>query len=117
MATSRATDGDRKKATVSDPGGRPPRNPRVTLRIRVVGHVQGVSFRASLQNKAIKHRVDGWVRNREDGSVEAVLQGDEASVRAVVDWARVGPPRADVARVLEEPLDGHPTHVGFQVVG
>ena len=61
--------------------------------------VQGVFFRASLSSLANEERVCGWVRNMTDGSVEATLEGEEASVNKVVDWARHGPPRARVESV------------------
>jgi len=89
---------------------------RVSTKVIVKGRVQGVSFRASLYEKATHHKVDGWVRNREDGSVEALLQGDEDSVKMVVEWARLGPPRAKVSAVTEELLPLHPRQKGFQIV-
>ena len=61
--------------------------------------VHGVFFRASLAQVAADNDVRGWVRNRLDGSVEALLEGEEERVRRVVDWARRGPPRARVDRV------------------
>ena len=92
------------------------RSKRVSTKLVVRGRVQGVSFRASLYEKAVHHKVDGWVRNLEDGSVEALLQGDEGAVRTVVEWARVGPPRAKVSAVAEELLPLHPRQKGFQII-
>lgn len=54
------------------------------------GRVQGVNYRVSLQRQAEQRGVHGWVRNQSDGSVEAVLQGPEEAVNAVLAWARVG---------------------------
>ena len=88
---------------------------RVTVRIVVSGRVQGVSFRASLQEKALESSVDGWVRNRNDGSVEALLQGDGESVRRVVEWSWAGPPRAEVTDVTVETLDSYPRQKGFTI--
>jgi acylphosphatase len=62
------------------------------MKLVVKGRVQGVSYRASMQAKAALHGVDGWVRNLGDGSVEALLQGDEGDVRRVLEWSRLGPP-------------------------
>lgn len=69
----------------------------IRRRVVVRGSVQGVFFRASCQREAAARGVAGWVSNRPDGSVEAVLEGDDAAVEAMVDWCRQGPPRAVVA--------------------
>jgi len=71
----------------------------VTLHLRIAGRVQGVGYRDALRSEAQARRVAGWVRNRRDGSVEAVLQGGPADVDAVLAWARRGPPAARVERV------------------
>ena len=66
--------------------------PRLTqAHIVVRGLVQGVYFRGSLKQEADARHVTGWVRNRADGSVEAVLQGTHDAVTAVLAWARHGP--------------------------
>jgi len=85
------------------------------LRVVFRGRVQGVSFRAATLEKANVHGVEGWVRNRSDGSVEALLQGDEEEVRRVLDWARLGPPLAEVTEVEEETLDLYPRQEGFRI--
>jgi len=89
---------------------------RVSIKVVVRGRVQGVSFRAALQDEAIRSGVEGWVRNRSDGSVEALLQGDDGAVRKVVEWARLGPPRAEVSDVREELLALCPHQTGFRIV-
>jgi len=71
----------------------------VTLHLIIAGRVQGVGYRYALHGEARAHGVAGWVRNRRDGTVEAVLQGEAAVVEAVVAWARRGPPAARVERV------------------
>jgi acylphosphatase len=63
---------------------------------RVEGRVQGVAFRASMQRQALRCGVTGWVRNRADGAVEFLVQGDADAVRQLLDWARRGPPGASV---------------------
>lgn len=63
------------------------------------GLVQGVGFRYSLAGRAEARDVAGWVRNRPDGSVEALLEGADGEVEALVDWCRVGPRGARVDRV------------------
>jgi acylphosphatase len=79
-------------------------------RIRVIVHglVQGVWFRESCKRVAEEHDVVGWVRNRSDGTVEAVFEGGQQAVGVVVAWCRVGPPRAEVTRieVTEETPEG-----------
>lgn len=79
------------------------------IRRRVVahGHVQGVFFRETTRRAAERNGVAGWVRNRSDGTVEAVLEGADEDVARVVDFMREGPRGAVVERVDvsdEEPL-------------
>ena len=66
------------------------------VHLRITGKVQGVGFRESMREVAQALQVNGWVRNREDGSVEAVLQGDREDVERLVDWCHNGPPGAAV---------------------
>ncbi|MBK6632108.1 MAG: acylphosphatase [Betaproteobacteria bacterium] len=66
------------------------------------GRVQGVGFRASLAWEAQQLGVTGWVRNRCDGTVEALIQGDDEAVAGLLAWARQGPPGAQVSRVEVE---------------
>ena len=77
-------------------------------RVIVSGHVQGVWFRESCRREANARGVAGWVRNRADGAVEAVFEGEEPSVAQVVAWCRIGPPRAVVTGVdvVEETPEG-----------
>lgn len=65
----------------------------------VAGRVQGVFFRDATRERAIAGGVDGWIRNRSDGSVEAVLEGPQEAVDGVVGFCRGGPPAARVERV------------------
>ena len=65
----------------------------------ISGRVQGVGFRYSMLAEARRLGVTGWVRNRRDGTVEAVVDGDPAAVAAMVKWANTGPPGARVAGV------------------
>jgi len=77
----------------------------VTRQIRVSGRVQGVGYRAALQAQARRAGVAGWVRNRADGSVEALVHGPADAVEAVIAWARRGPPGSLVADVQITPAD------------
>ena len=78
---------------------------RVRLRIR--GRVQGVFYRDSTQREAQRLGLHGWVRNRSDGSVEAIAQGPPERVAALIDWCHEGPPLARVVEVsvIEESGD------------
>lgn len=71
----------------------------VRAHLIVEGVVQGVFFRASAAEVAKRHGVCGWVKNNPDGTVEAVIEGDEEKVKQVIGWCRIGPPRARVDRV------------------
>ena len=65
----------------------------------ITGRVQGVCFRMETR-RAVEHlKVSGWVRNKRDGSVEAVFEGDEADVNAALNWCRQGPRMARVDKV------------------
>ena len=72
-----------------------------TIRRRVVisGRVQGVAFRYYTRDVAQRNAVNGWVRNLEDGRVEAVFEGKEEDVNSVVTWCRKGPPASQVENV------------------
>jgi acylphosphatase len=78
----------------------------VTRHLRISGRVQGVGYRAALAAAAASRGIAGWVRNRRDGSVEAVVQGDPGAVEEILAWARRGPPAARVAELREEPAQG-----------
>jgi acylphosphatase len=71
----------------------------VRRRVVVHGHVQGVFFRDSTRREAERRGVAGWVCNRGDGAVEAVFEGPEADVSALIDFCRSGPRGADVSGV------------------
>ena len=74
----------------------------------VQGRVQGVFFRDSVRERARAHGVSGWICNRSDGAVEAVLEGRPDNVERVVRFVRVGPRQANVERaeVTEEEPQG-----------
>ncbi|WP_136417823.1 acylphosphatase [Herbaspirillum sp. ST 5-3] len=88
--------------------------------LRIVGLVQGVGYRASFERQALTLKLSGWVRNRADGSVEALVRGSPDAIEKIVAWARRGPPAAQVRDVAitdikdevvpEEGFDVLPTH-------
>lgn len=67
--------------------------------LRIQGRVQGVWFRASMRNEALRLGVQGWVRNVPDSSVEAVVEGPSEQVDALIAWSHEGPEQAQVQSV------------------
>lgn len=80
--------------------------------IRVRGRVQGVGFRWSLAEQAVRCGLQGWVRNCGDGTVEALVWGGAEAVAALLFWASLGPPAARVDELSVERVDERPP--GFQ---
>lgn len=72
---------------------------KVRAHVIVYGRVQGVNFRYETQRTANRKEVLGWVRNLPDGSVEAVFEGLEADVQAVLNWCEEGSPAARVDKL------------------
>jgi acylphosphatase len=72
---------------------------RKNVRVRIYGHVQGVWYRGWTVDAARKRGLAGWVRNRKDGSVEAVFAGDADAVAAMIEACRQGPEMARVELV------------------
>ena len=72
---------------------------KVRVRVGVEGRVQGVYFRAHTQDMALSLGLNGWVKNRMDGSVEALFEGDRDRVEQMIQWCHRGPSHARVAAV------------------
>ena len=72
---------------------------QLTKHLRITGHVQGIGFREAMVVEAIAIGLRGWVRNRSDGSVEAVVVGEDAAIQRLVAWAHRGPATAQVSLV------------------
>jgi len=87
----------------------------MTLHLVIHGRVQGVFFRDSMRHEAQRLSIAGWVRNRNDGTVEAAVQGDPVAVEEIILWAQRGPQHANVERVEIEPDNGN--YKGFNVIG
>ncbi|HJV82511.1 acylphosphatase [Noviherbaspirillum sp.] len=75
--------------------------------LRIVGLVQGVGYRASFERQARALKLSGWVRNRADGSVEAVVRGSPEAIEKIVAWARRGPSAAQVREVAITDMEDH----------
>jgi acylphosphatase len=85
-------------------------------RLVITGRVQAVGFRAWMVHKATELGLSGWVRNRPDGSVEALIAGDIASVEEMSRLCRRGPRLAEVTSI-DEDLADPPTEPGFHQAG
>jgi acylphosphatase len=111
---------DDNAAGAADDNAAPPvdaaaRPAPTAVRFRVTGRVQGVYFRAATRQAAEGLGLRGWVRNRGDGAVEGHLQGDEATLAAMLDWCRGGPPGAAVERLTWEPAPVDTNLTGFSI--
>lgn len=73
--------------------------------LRIVGVVQGVGYRASFEAQARALQLSGWVRNRSDGSVEALVRGEPAALEKIIAWSRRGPRAAQVSDVVVTDMD------------
>ncbi len=88
---------------------------KASARAVISGRVQGVFFRMETHRTAKQHHVNGWVKNKRDGTVEAVFEGDKGDVEAVLAWCKKGPPssRVDQVKVDWEPYSG--SFSGFDI--
>jgi acylphosphatase len=84
--------------------------------VRIEGRVQGVWYRGWTVHEAIRYHLSGWVRNRSDGSVEALFAGPKSAVAAMVEACWQGPPSARVSKVTVRPTD-LPEQPGFHALG
>jgi acylphosphatase len=84
------------------------------VKVRIRGRVQGVFFRAEARARAESLDLAGWVRNAEDGSVEAIFEGDDERVDSMVAWCGRGPSGAHVDDVEVEPEEPN-AETGFSV--
>lgn len=87
----------------------------VVTHLAITGNVQGVGFRAWLRDEAEAVGITGWVRNRRDGSVEALLAGEAEVVRALIERCRSGPRGSVVTRIDDTP-SAEPAPAGFRIL-
>ncbi len=85
------------------------------LRVKIRGRVQGVWFRASTRDEAVRLGLSGWVRNLPDGRVEAVFEGPEEGLEKMLAWCRQGPSLAEVIEVETEPGVATGQFSGFKI--
>ena len=88
---------------------------KIRARAVISGRVQGVFFRVETKRAADRIGVYGWVRNRRDGTVEAVFEGDKDRVDAVLEWCKEGPPHAHVVDVDVSWNDYTGAFQGFEI--
>lgn len=86
--------------------------PSLSKHLVLHGRVQGVYYRESMCQQAARLGISGWVRNRRDGTVEAMIQGSEEAIARMLEWARRGPEMAQVTNM--EVREGSGNHSGFE---
>ena len=85
------------------------------VKARIIGRVQGVSYRAWTQETARTYGLTGWVRNCDDGTVEAVFAGPEDRVKTMLTACRTGPPAAKVEEIETGPADAGTVGNSFEI--
>ena len=90
-------------------------NDQVRAHVIITGRVQGVFFRANTVRAAERCGVSGWVRNRRDGTVEAVFEGEKTPVDEILQWCRQGDPPAAVNEVHVKWEDYSGEYAGFSI--
>ena len=83
-----------------------------TCHLKISGRVQGVAYRFNMAREARRRGVAGWVRNRSDGTVEAIVHGPTEAVDGLIEWTHRGPPNARVNDVEVTPAEG--SYSGFE---
>ena len=86
----------------------------MAVRVIIEGRVQGVGFRYWVAREAERLGVDGWVRNRREGTVEALISGDSETIRQMISRCHQGPPVSHVTRLTETDAEA-PEPPGFEI--
>ncbi|MEH0022080.1 MAG: acylphosphatase [Desulfobacter sp.] len=88
---------------------------KIAVQVKVTGRVQGVFFRAETRKAAQKFRLEGFVKNMPDGSVQALLQGSRKNVDQMLEWCWQGSPLSGVDGVNSQPIAVQPDIMGFDI--
>jgi acylphosphatase len=89
---------------------------KIQIRVKIMGRVQGVCFRAKTKKEADRLGLKGWVRNQSGGSVEAVFEGNPASIAQMMGWCRKGPALSRVDQVQTETQKTVSGFTGFDIL-
>ncbi|MCK5784807.1 MAG: acylphosphatase [Desulfobacterales bacterium] len=90
-------------------------NRKISVHVVLSGRVQGVFFRMETRQAAERFGVNGWVRNRADGTVEAVFEGESEKVDLAVDWCKKGPPMASVSNIKIDEIEYTGDYMDFSI--
>lgn len=88
----------------------------IAQKIKVFGRVQGVFFRHSSRVKAKELKLNGYVKNLEDGSVEIFIQGEKEAIGKFIEWAKIGPFLANVEKIEIEPVESTKQFSDFDIL-
>ena len=88
----------------------------MNARLIITGNVQGVGFRAFVRNRAIKNNVTGWVKNLNDGSVEALLSGSQENLNKLIEITRRGTPWSKVSNVVVTYSEDREEYSLFEII-
>ena len=88
----------------------------MNARLIITGNVQGVGFRAFVRNRAIKNNITGWVKNLNDGSVEALLSGSQENLNKLIEITRRGTPWSKVSNVVVTYIEDQEEYSLFEII-
>lgn len=83
--------------------------------IRVHGDVQGVFYRHNAKKTADQLKITGWVKNRQDGTVVSMIQGEEEAIKSFITWSNEGSPMSTVEDVKVESVEPDQNLIGFEI--